>query len=187
METLLAILVLIVVAAILIPLARRSSGRNELLSESGRMRKVYVALSLYEEQYDTQPAPNLLAATVYDPQHTDFVSELDPFAATSSKSFPMDPGLDVGEASPFRISFSYLQDFVRAGKIHVAPWAETRLNPKIGVLGNEWYGSVHAGDPFHADVSGRLLRINTDGSVYVLPDRGGPKPLGDSDDLFLKR
>ena len=34
---------------------------------------------------------------------------------------------------------------------------------------------------------GKVLRINTDGSVFVLQDRGGPKQLGDAQDLFIKR
>lgn len=187
MEALLALIVILVGAAILIPLARRSLGTNLLLNESGRMRKVYIALSLYEEQYDTLPAPSLIAAGAYDPVHKDFESDLDPFVNVNAGTFPGDPGLERGETSTYRISFSYLQNFVRAGKMHLQSWAETRRNPLIGVLADEWYGSVQAGEPFHANVSGDLLRINTDGSVFVLKDRGGPKPLGNSDDLFLKR
>lgn len=188
-EALLALAIVTAAAAILIPIAKRSSGNSLLLNESGRMRKVYVALTLYEEQFDQQPAPNLLAASVYDPNQADYASGLDPFVKSqpAGQGFPIDPGLDGSEKSPFRISFSYLPNFVRAGKLSIKPWAETRLDPKVGELADEWFGSVQAEEPYHAKVSGALLRINTDGAVYVLPDRGGPKSLGDPQDLFIKR
>jgi len=187
METLLAVIVIVVFAAILTPLVLRSKSKNLLLEESGRMRQIYVALSLYEEQYDSLPAPNLVLASINDPNPKDFASDLDPFEKVQAESYPSDPGLDNGESSTFRISYSYLLNFTRAGKIQVKPWLETRTDPNIGILGNEWFGAVEAEQPFHAQVSGKLLRINTDGSVYVLPDRGGPKALGNPQDLFLKR
>lgn len=188
-EALLALIVILAAAAILIPIANRTLQKNLLLTESGRMRQIYVALAYYEEQYDSMAAPSLVAASTYDPKKADYLSGLDPFANTPSPTgaFPCDPGLDNDETSTFRISFSYLPNYMRAGKIKLKPWAETRLDGSIGELADEWYGSVDAGTPFHAKVAGRLLRINTDGSVYVLPDRGGPKPLGDVQDLFMKR
>ncbi len=187
MEWLLAVLVVIIALAILLPISLRNKRGNLLLDESGRMRKVYISLSLYEEQYDTLPAPNLLAAATYDPVHEDFLSGLDPYAHTQATSFPSDPGLEKSAPSPFRISFSYIQNFLQEGKLKVKPWAVARTDPTLGVLGNEWYGSVTPTDNFQAQVSGRLMRINTDGSVYVLEDRGGPKSLGDAQDLFIKR
>ena len=186
-ETLLAIIVIVVAAAILIPVGLRRGKSNQLLDESGKMRKVYIALSLYEEQYDTQPAPNLVAASAFDPIHADFVTPLDPYVENKAAQYPLDPGLDNSETSPFRISFSYIQNFIRNGKLHTKAWEITRRDPNIGVLANECYGNVNATGNYHANVSGRLLRINTDGSVYVLPDRGSPKQLGDSGDLFVKR
>jgi hypothetical protein len=184
----LAIVVVLAAAAILIPVAVKTQNKNLMIGESGRMRQVYIALMSYEALYDNMPAPNLVAASTYDPNHLDYLSALDPFIRTVSPSgYPMDPGLQNGEISPFRISVSYLPNFMRAGKIMVKPWAVTRDDPRIGELADEWYGSVNPGSPFQAQVGGRLLRVNTDGSVYVLPDRGGPKPLGDAQDLFIKR
>ena len=187
MEWMLVVLVVIIALAILIPISLRSKRGNLLLDESGRMRKVYIALSLYEEQYDTQPAPNLLAASVYDPVHEDFLSELDPYVRAQATSFPSDPGIENSTPSPFRISFSYIQNFLQAGKLKIKPWVIARTDPTLGVIGDEWYGSVTPTENFRANVSGRLMRINTDGSVFVLEDRGGPKALGDAQDLFVKR
>ena len=186
-----ALIVVIVVAAILIPIGMRTEYRDLLLNESGRMRKVYVALAFYEEQYDSMPAPSLVPASTYDPNRLDFLSEHDPFKpagnAAASSEFPSDPGLDNQELSPFRISFSYVENYLRAKKLAMKPWSEARLDPSIGELANEWLGSVQPGDNFHAQVAGRILRIATDGHVFVLNNRGGPKPLGDAQDLFTRQ
>ncbi len=185
MESLLALFIVGVAALILVALTVKSKGQNLLLDESGRMRKVYIALSLYEEQYDSQPAPDLVKATTYDPRREDLLSEQDPFSKVAAKEFPLDPGLDLAQKSPFRISFSYIQNFIRNGKLKTKPWAQARLDPRLGILANEWIGSVQASDPFKAKVGGRVLRINTDGSVFIVKDRGGPKELGDPNDLFV--
>ena len=189
-EVLLAVCVVLATVAILFPLWSKIQKKDLLLTETGKMRRVYVALFFYEEQYDTKPAPDLLDAALYNPTREDFISDLDPFghggSNLSGDRFPLDPGLENNEHSLYRISFSYIQNFIRNKKISVKPWVETRQNPLIGELANEWYGSVQPGEPFRAQVSGRLMRVNTDGSVTILKDRGGPKALGNSEDLFLK-
>ena len=132
-------------------------------------------------------------AARFDPNQSDYLSEKDPFSGSTplesqkAKLFPSDPGLDNHEYSPFRISFSYILNFIRADKIAVKPWYETRQDPRIGELADEWLGNVDPGTSFQAKVSGRVLRIGTDGAVYQLRDRGGPKPLGNANDLFIKR
>ena len=186
-EVLLAIGVVVVAAAILYPLAKRQQSKSLLLDESGRMRKLYVALAFYEEQYDNQPAPSLAVAATFDPNRVNYISDLDPFRNSKAQSFPLDPGILNNESSSFRISFSYIQNFIRNDKIKVKPWEETRTDPKIGEIADEWTGGVSPGQPFAAQVSGPVIRIGTDGAVFVLADRGGPKALGDAEDLFVKR
>ncbi len=189
-ETTLAIVVVVNTAAIIIPIGLRSKNKDLILNESARMRRVYIGLSMYEGEHDNQPSPSLLNALTNEPDQLNYQSNLDPFVhmdATTSPRFPADPGLENGETSSFRVSFSYLQDFVRAGKIKIKPWAEARQDPSLGELANEWLGSVQAQQFPHALVGGRVLRIGTDGAVFVLPDRGGPKPLGDPLDLFMKK
>ena len=197
-EGLLALGVILVFAAVMIPLASRQGNKSLLLTESSRMRRVYVALSLYEQQVDQAPAPTLVAATPYDNNLGDYQSTRDPFLPDESANengqdkqhphpYPNDPGILNQEHSTFRNSFSYIQNFIRNRKITVKPWGETRLDPMIGELADEWLGNVSPRANFAAEVSGRVLRIGTDGAVFVLSDRGGPKPLGDADDLFLRR
>ena len=186
-EVFLAITVIVIAAAVLYPLASRQQSKSLLLDESGRMRRLYVALSFYEEQYDNQPAPSLTLASAYEPNRSYYVSDLDPFKDTKAPSYPLDPGITNHELASFRISFSYIQNFIRNEKIKVKPWDEVRMDPKVGELADEWTGSVSADEPFKAHVSGPVIRIGTDGAVFVLADRGGPKELGNPDDLFLKR
>ena len=184
-------LIFVVIAAcgILIPIAVRQRRNTMLLSEAGLMRRVYVALAFYEEQFDNAPAPTLVAASAYDPHQADYQSPSDPFIdeKPGSKGFPNDPGLSNGETAPFRLSFSYIQNYTRTGKLKLKPWQELRRNPLIGEIADEWTGTVAPGSPFEAQVSGQVLRIGTDGAVFQLKDRGGPKPLGNAEDLFLKR
>jgi len=192
-EVLLALAVIVIGGIIIFLLANKQQGANLVLTESGRMRRLYVALAYYEEQYDSAPAPSLVVAARFDPNQSDYLSEKDPFSGSTplesqkAKLFPSDPGLDNHEYSPFRISFSYILNFIRADKIAVNPWYETRQDPRIGELADEWLGNVDPGTSFQAKVSGRVLRIGTDGAVYQLRDRGGPKPLGNANDLFIKR
>jgi len=187
----LALFVLVAFGAVFMFLGRRTVDRDLLLGESARMRRLYVALAFYEEQYDSQPAPSLLAASAYEPNQLNYVSSRDPYVSFPQQRqgrFPIDPGIDGLEFSPFRISFSYLMNFVRAGQLQIKPWEQTRTDPKVGEIADEWLGSVEQlQQPYHAKVAGRILRVNTDGSVYVVKDRGGPKPLGDATDLFTKR
>ncbi len=188
-ETLLAVVVIGITAAIIIPIGLRSNNKDLILNESARMRRVYIGLALYEGEYDNQPSPNLLGALTFEPDQANYQSNLDPFVhmnSTTSPNYPADAGLENGEQSRFRISFSYLQDFVRANKITIKPWADARLDPSLGELANEWLGTVQPQQFPRALVGGRLLRIGTDGAVFVLTDRGGPKPLGDTTDLFTR-
>lgn len=189
-EGLLALFIIGAAVAIIVPLAVRTQNKNLLLDESSRMRKLFFALDQYEAANDNEPAPSLVALSpAFDPNQAHYVSDLDPFANSkpSPGGYPCDPGLDNSEKSPFRISFSYILNFVRSGKISIEPWAQSKNDGKLGELADEWFGTAQPGPPFQAQVSGRILRINTDGSVFVLQNRGGPKALGDAQDLFIKR
>jgi len=183
----LAILVILFLAAILLPLALRSQNKNLLLEESGRMRKVYVGMAAYSEQWDNQPPPSLVPTLPMIGDRETYTSAFDPYKDLKSSTFPADPGLPSFESSTFRIGFSYIENFRRSGKLKIDPWKEMGLTDNHGVLANEWLGSVEPGTPPQAKVSGKVMRILQDGSVYMLSDRGGPKDLGDPQDLFFRK
>jgi len=186
-ETLLLFLVVLLAGAIIGSFAWIGSRQNVQESEAERMRKVYVALSMYEPVFDGRPAPDLHAIRdLVLP--IDLVSERDPYAKVNGSLFPNDPGIPTGQRqSAHRISFAYLWAHQKAKRIKVPNWSATRLDPKIGLLASEWTGEVKPQKNFQAQVTGPVIRLNTDGALYVLPDRGGPKPLGDAQDLFIRR
>ncbi|MGV3616198.1 MAG: hypothetical protein ACO1SV_12760 [Fimbriimonas sp.] len=163
----------------------RVNQRQGMLDEGARMQRLYVALSMYESQADGEFPPSLTAAKPYMANLRDLKSIRDPFLDAPGP-FPYDAGLPDRLGSNTRISDAYLMAHRLAGRIKTAPWREARMDPSLGVLASEWFGSVRPKRDFQADVSGLVLRITTDGSlVRVLRD--GPKPLGDVEDLFRKR
>jgi hypothetical protein len=194
-EAVVVISVIILFFVITIPIYNRvRSGSMEDI-DIDRMRKVYVALSLYESVNEGQPAENLLGVRSYLGDNRLLISDKDPWAdfqpSRNSKegNFPLDPELPKSEErSPIRISFSYLPDFVRAGKTKIPNWRAALTNPRIGILSSGWQGSVTAtGDPFVAELFGPVLRINMDGSLFRLKDRGGIGTMGDPQSLFFRR
>lgn len=186
-ETTLGCLGALIVAAVLGGFAWRMLRSSADEGDASRMRRVYVALSMYE-QASGGPAPDLLAARYFGADDADFRSERDPFAKAAGAAFPIDSGMpDRSRRSPIRISFSYLWAFRTAGRVTTKPWLAVRGDPHIGLLASEWGGSVQPGSDFWANVSGPVLRINTDGSLFKTGDRGGPKPVGNAEDLFFRR
>ena len=175
--------VVLLAAGVLGFFAWRLRERSGLFDEGTRMQRLYVALSIYESQDNEQIPPDLTGARIYLGSDRDYVSDWDPFR-TAAGPFPVDAGLPSGRKSaPFRVSDTYLWAHRLAGRIKTQAWAEARLDPTLGVLASEWHGSVQTRDAFEASVSGLVLRITTDGSL-VKVKRGGPKPLGDAQDLF---
>jgi hypothetical protein len=177
--------VVLVAGATLIVFGSRVGQRRGMLDEGARMQRLYVALSMYESQLDGAPAPSLAAARPYAASARDFVSDRDPFRDHPGP-FPGDGSLpEARGTSTFRVSDGYLWAHWLAGRIRVPKWTEAREDPTLGQIANEWFGDVTPGQAFRAQVSGLVLRINTDGS-FVRVQRGGPKPLGDAQDLFRK-
>jgi hypothetical protein len=149
---------------------RRADDKNDV----GRMRELYVGLSLYEEGNSSADPPSLLPLVPYLSGPDVFLASADPYAATSAKRFPDDAGLPDGPRdSPFRISFDYAGDF-----------AQRSSTSRRVVLADEWTGSVSATGDFHAEVGGPVLQVDSDGAIFRKADRGGPKPLGNITDLF---
>jgi hypothetical protein len=186
---LVALGVLVLFVAITLPIYNRvRSGTLEDL-DADRMRKVYVALSLYESANDGLPSANMLGVRTYLRDDSLLVSDCDPWAQTRSSSFPIDGELPKSkEQSPTRLSFAYLPDFVNAGKAKIQNWQTTLMDPRIGILSCGWHGSVNSGsEPFEAQLFGPVLRINTNGSLFRLKSRDDDGAMGDVQALFFKR
>ncbi|HSI71545.1 MAG TPA: hypothetical protein VK934_00080 [Fimbriimonas sp.] len=184
-EVLLALLVVLLAGGTVFLIGRSMERQNRVASDVDAMRSIYVSLALYESDLDGAMAPDLLAARAWMPNDTVYQSNQDPFAKVAGP-FPIEPGLPTSQlASPLRISYSFLYAFASAGKAKVKPWPELRFDPLVGFLANEWQGQVEPSDNFQATVSGRLLRLNTDGALHVLDLRS--RQLGDPQVLFFSK
>lgn len=163
----------------------RISEKSGVKDEAARMRKLYVGLSLYESDADGNLPPDLPRIGYLIASSKLFTSAYDPYQGEAAP-FPIDGSLpDSPRESQTRISDAYLYAHAAAGRIQAPAWPEAKFDTSLGLLSNEWVGEVSPQGAFRADVSGRLLRVNTDGSLAWV-QREGPKPLGDAQDLFRR-
>lgn len=185
-EVLLLVGVVLVALGIVGAFGWRSIQRQTILDEGGRMQRIYVALSLYEAGWNGEMPNELSSATPYLPNPSDLTSSRDPFASAAGP-FPLDAGLPAAKRTASRrVSDAYLFAHRAAGRIRVPAWAQARYDGPLGLIANEWSGTVKPTEAFQAEVSGLVLRVTVEGNlVQVLRD--GPKPLGDTDDLFRKK
>ncbi len=167
----------LVFLAIIVPLTCQSIGGQKTANEVRRMRQLFLALTLYEQDASGKPAPDILSARSYSFSDAQLVSANDPF--TSGTLFPNDAGLPLGKKdSPTRISETYLWAHLQGAKS--TPTSTTQ--PGIGLLANEWQGKVSTQGNFEATVSGRVHRVMMDGSFQSV-DRQS-RSLGDVKQLF---
>jgi hypothetical protein len=184
-EVLLSLSILVLAGLVVFTIARSMQTRRRLTSDVDSMRTIYVSLALYETDENGQMAADLLSAREWMPDDLVYQSISDPFVGDAGP-FPVEPGLPSSRLeSPVRISFSFIYAFATAGKAKVKPWAELKFDPLVGFLANEWQGEVQASSRFQATVSGKVLRLNTDGALheYTAPSRA----LGDPQVLFFSK
>lgn len=176
-----------VFVALLALVWRRVDERSAEERDLTRMRHIYVALALYETTNDGLPAPDLLRVRRDLGDDSEYRAANDPFADVRASWYPLDPALPDGERAPIRIGFSYLGNFVRAGRLRIAPWAQAKADPRLGLLASFWYGRiVPTGRPFEARVDGPVLGLGTDGALYRASARGR-LATPSAETLFLRR
>lgn len=187
-EFLIIIAVIVLFFLITVPIYLRAQSKSLSSIDEGRMRSVYVALSVYESENQEAPAPSLVAVRSQLADDTLLLSQEDPFSNYRSKSFPVDPELPgLPEKSPVRISFSYLNNFIRTRIEPNTSWQAERLNSLTGVLSSGWSGQVDLTvEPFTARLYGPVLRINMDGALFRAPNRRSGR-MGDYKALFYNR
>ncbi|HEY0866042.1 MAG TPA: hypothetical protein VGE01_01615 [Fimbriimonas sp.] len=182
-ETLAAWFVLILLASIVTPIYLRFQNVNRRSHEAGRMRRVYVAVALYQEDRGGA-MPGSLAELGDLVETEDLVSSFDPYAG-SAKSYPVEPTLPkLAGTVPYRISDAFLGNYIRSGKSPIKRWQDAEM--QTGLLANVWLGEVRPLGNFEATSSGPILRVRMDGSLYTLPNRSKTGPVGDFADLFTK-
>jgi len=179
-----AIAVVGIAALILGQVNRVILERSAQTGDARKMRRIYVALTLYEEANDGMP-PNDLRAVRRDlGDNDDYIAANDPF--TTGSRFPTDPALLNSGASSVRVSFSYLPQWVLNQRWEPKNWASTLVDPKVGLLADYWFGSIDRFNPDGRDCTGPVVRMNTDGSIFTLQKRRSSGRLT-AEDLFLNR
>jgi hypothetical protein len=179
---LVALLVVLLFAAIVFPIYFRAQRRTFEDADLRQVRKVYLAWSLYQGDFNGQPAPSLLALGSRLESDAVLRSELDPFQGDGP--FPVEPMLpEIEVTSNVRVSYAYLPNFVRNGRVSVRSWDEYLLDPQAGLMASVWRpGMTPSALPFRSPVSGPILRLFTDGSVRMVPTKG--EVYGDPKALF---
>jgi len=174
---------------ITVPIYKRVRNQDRIAGDAQQMRRIFTAWALYGSDHNDQPAPSLRPVRYQLLDDRQFISETDPFAQTPGDHFPLEPLLPSGsELSTVRISYAYLLNFSRAGKIKIPSWAEAEQDRKLGLLTSVWQGTAEPTErPFEARVSGPYVRVNTDGSVFTLNSPLHPEIFGDANDLFRVR
>jgi hypothetical protein len=186
-EKLLGLAVLLIALGVVALVGFSVNGRDRVGRDVGRMRSLYMSTAMYESDNNGFLPPSLAAARNYVPDSLAYLASKDPFVGVKADGYPIDAGLPDGPAtSPTRISYTYLYALANAGKVKAKPWSELKFDPKVGLIADEWEGSVAASAAFKAQVSGKLLRLNTDGSLHVL-NLPGERPLGDAQRLFFSK
>lgn len=185
-ETMLGCGVVAIAATVVGFVGWRSLSDQSDLAEGAKMRRLYIALSMYESQWDGEPAPTLAHIIPLVSEPTDFTSQKDPYRDAKAP-FPVDGGIPKSPRnSPVRVSFTYLWAHRSINGMKTAPWSQVRQDPGHGFLVSEWRGSVEPTGDYGAKVGGKILRVNSDGSLVTL-HRHGTQSLGDAEELFLRR
>jgi hypothetical protein len=189
-EILLAIFVLLVAAAVVFAVARSLAGRAQTRGDVDNLRTIYLSVALYESDQNGELPPDLLAIRDLVPGDETFLASRDPYAAVgdggNEQLKPVDAGLPAWRVeSPIRISFTFLNAFATAGKVKTKPWSELKFDPKVGLLASEWEGTVEPTGSFGARVSGKVLRLNTDGALAQSTRSEGA--LGNVQDVFYSK
>jgi hypothetical protein len=174
-ETLLGCCVLLIASGLVLVIGLAGRRRDADVGDSEHMRRIYVAMTIYEETYGDAAPPSLVALKPYVSDPGVFLSNRDPYAATVAPQYPVDAGLPAGiRSSPFRISYDYAWNYPGVA-VTTTQW----------LLADEWASSVTATGDFRAQVGGPVLRMNMYGALAKSPDRPITN-LGDFRFLFGK-
>jgi hypothetical protein len=177
-----SIVVIGIAASILVWLNRIVLDRQSASGDAEKMRRIYVALSIYEQSNDGAMPPDLRMVSRYLGGPADYVAANDPF--TTGTQFPTDPALLNSGNSPSRVSYSYLPQWSMHGGLKVKSWAEEMTEDKVGLMAGYWYGDIDKIDLDGRLCSGPVNRLNMDGSVVSVSRV--TKDRLTADDLFLR-
>jgi hypothetical protein len=174
--------VLIIACTILLVIHAQVRRDRDRADDVRNMRKVYVAAMLYEE-FNDGLLPLSLDATQNEVGGVGaFLASNDP--NQSGSHFPRDPAFPEGsQPLSYRISFTYLPQWLLHKKYLVKDWRASQQQPDLGLIACYWYGAQEPKRPDGLDSQGEVTRINMDGSAKIIV-RPHPTQLLDGATLF---
>jgi prepilin-type N-terminal cleavage/methylation domain-containing protein len=183
-ELLIVIAIIAVIAALLFPVLAQAKKTAKGSVEVSNMRQLYMALTMYEEDFSEQDPRILTDVESYARNRDIFTSPLDVYRMTmpngmwTAKPFS-NCSVDPADASSYKISYGYLKVFDPYDRDEEA-WKEIRSSPSVGIIASPWLGSPaewskglgYCGMPIEVFtgpiMEGPIQRICMDGSLYRL-------------------
>jgi len=201
------IAIILILAAILFPAFARAKRFAERTPDVSNMKQLYEALIMYRSDYnDAYPVTyNLIRP--YTSSDAIFASNLDDGRVKLKDGkwvavpFYYCEGKDVLQESDFKMSYGYLRNIYPTGSEELFNLRED--DPTVGLFADPYAGDEGAfmGLPSNelsmcgqslaaitgSYVTGPVLRIQTDGSLYVYSNCDVPGFYGESDCLFFTK
>lgn len=191
MEVITAILIIAVLAAVLLPVYGGVKGKARESVDISNMRQVYMAITMYESDFDSTTPQRLDQVGHYAKSQDLFRAPRDPVKQTKTGSYPARLFvIGAPERIHYRVSYAFLRSY--PGYYYLEDqWDEARQQDKLGMIASQWHGAALAGptSPEFAEhgvpFDGPVLRITMGGSLYRLAKRKYPEVRGSINDLFL--
>lgn len=195
-EILVVMVIIGVLSALIFAVIGRAKDMGLRTVDISNMRQIYTAITLYEDAHDEIAPPTLLDL------YPSWVSAKEIFHAPTDPVRSPNPMLggyaaklfyDSDRRSPFRISYGYLKVYPPFDQ-NLYKWREKRDDSQVGMLACPWHGDSQqshyrkgAFDDFGPPMDGPILRINMDGSFFLLPSNRDKLAVGSVRDLFYNR
>lgn len=202
-ELLVVIAIIAILAAILFPTITRAKKYVSRPVDASNMHQLYLALMLYEGDDNGVDPLTLAPLEPYTHSTAVFASKWDVYRKPApDKTWFATPLQGCSEEGfvPFKISYAYLRTFLNADETD--RWNQYRQNSMVGIFASPWtsdpgtisdflLNSPVCGVPLIEStgppMNGPMLRINMDGSLYILPQNKFKGWMGNINDLFFTR
>ncbi len=202
-ELLVVAAIIAVLAAILFPAISKAKKFASRPADASNMHQLYLALMLYESDDNEADPKTLVPIEAYAHSKGVFSSEWDVYRkpAPNNKwwASPLQPCSGDGFA-PFKISYAYLKTWLSDDESN--RWNRYRQNSSVGIFASPWSSDPDSTSNFLLNspvcgvpliestgppMNGPILRVNMDGSLYVLPQNRFTGWMGNINDLFFIR
>lgn len=196
-EILVVVAIVAIIAALLLPALSSARHRAKDPVDISNMKQLYVAITLYEEEGFTSP-PTLLHLKPFVSSKELFKSPNDQVKQPNPRThdYPAKPFVpDMAPRSVFRISYAYHRTYPPNDEDE-SRWADLRSRSDVGILASPWsgwpsdkfnYALPGTYEPDGPPMEGPIMRINMDGSLFVLPHNREHGAVGSTNDFFFYR